>query len=317
MSAPTPRSRAKAKATTDREAPDSRASTRRPAAAKKTTAKKNAVEKSTVEKTAVEKTGQEKSTVEKAGATRTGAEKAGEGSAAAATPRRRSSGARKELVERQILDRATALFAERGFAGTSLQDIAEASGLTRPALYYYFSSKEELLVRLVRETTMDVAEQLEALAAEHPDLAPDAHLRALVRTSTAFQARHRDQFRLLLRSEAELPDDVTELYTDGRRRVLRAYQAVIERGISAGLFRPVNSRTATLGLIGMVNWMTWWSQPDDDVSAIADEFAELAVASVLLHCGRDEAPASVHAVLAMLKDDISLLEHRLGEIDPS
>ncbi|BCJ50383.1 hypothetical protein Asp14428_18580 [Actinoplanes sp. NBRC 14428] len=230
-----------------------------------------------------------------------------------AAPRRRSSGARKELVERQILDRATALFAERGFAGTSLQDVAEASGLTRPALYYYFSSKEELLARLVRETTMDAAEQLEAL----PELAPEEHLRELVRTSTTFQARHRDQFRLLLRSEAELPADVTELYTDGRRRVFRAYQSVIERGVTAGVFRAVDVRTVTLGLIGMVNWVTWWNQPDVDIAAVADEFAGLAVASVLLHRDRDAAPASVHAVMAMLKDDLALLEHHLGETERS
>ena len=50
---------------------------------------------------------------------------------------------------------ATNLFAERGFAGTNLQDIAEATGLTRPALYHYFKSKESLLSRLVAELTLD------------------------------------------------------------------------------------------------------------------------------------------------------------------
>lgn len=220
-------------------------------------------------------------------------------------------------MEREILDRATALFAERGFAGTSLQDIAEAAGLTRPALYYYFSSKDELLARLVRETTMDAAEQLEALVAAHPELEPDAQLRELVRHSTIFQAQHRDQFRLLLRSEAELPADITELYRDGRRRVFRAYRTVIERGISAGIFRPVDVRTVPLGLIGMVNWVAWWNQLEDDVTPIADEFAELAVASVLLHRRDDSAPASARSVLAMLKDDIALLEHRLGASESS
>ena len=40
------------------------------------------------------------------------------------------------------MEEATRLFADRGFAGTSLQDIADATGLTRPALYHYFGSKE-------------------------------------------------------------------------------------------------------------------------------------------------------------------------------
>ena len=65
----------------------------------------------------------------------------------------RSGTARRELVENEIYEHATRLFAERGFAGTSLQDIADAMGMTRPALYYYVKSKDELLAKLVTEVT--------------------------------------------------------------------------------------------------------------------------------------------------------------------
>lgn len=229
----------------------------------------------------------------------------------------KSSTSRKVLVEQQILGRATALFAERGFAGTSLQDVADATGLTRPALYYYFSSKDQLLARIVRDTTMDVAERLEAVATDQPDLGPVAHLRELVRRSTVFQAEHRSQFQMLLRSEAELPADITDLYTAGRRRVLRTYLTTIERGVSAGVFRPVDARTAALAVIGMVNWVAGWNQLDEDAAAVAERLAEMAVASVLLHRGPDVAPATARDVLAMLKDDIALLEHRLDDLDRS
>lgn len=63
-------------------------------------------------------------------------------------------------MESQIMEEATRLFADRGFAGTSLQDIADATGLTRPALYHYFGSKEELLSRLVSELTEGPADEL-------------------------------------------------------------------------------------------------------------------------------------------------------------
>ena len=53
-------------------------------------------------------------------------------------------GTRRELVENEMYEHAIRLFAERGFAGTSLQDIADAMGVTRPALYYYVKSKDEL-----------------------------------------------------------------------------------------------------------------------------------------------------------------------------
>ena len=56
---------------------------------------------------------------------------------------------RRELVENEMYEHAARLFAERGFAGTSLQDVADAMGVTRPALYYYVKSKDELLSKLV------------------------------------------------------------------------------------------------------------------------------------------------------------------------
>ena len=68
---------------------------------------------------------------------------------------------RRELVEAQIYEQATRLFAERGFAGTSLQDIADAMGMTRPALYYYVKNKDQLLARLVTEITEGPAADIE------------------------------------------------------------------------------------------------------------------------------------------------------------
>ena len=64
-----------------------------------------------------------------------------------------ASTVRKELVESQMYETAAKLFALRGFAGTSLQDIADEMGITRPALYYYVKSKDELLAKLVTEIT--------------------------------------------------------------------------------------------------------------------------------------------------------------------
>ena len=55
---------------------------------------------------------------------------------------------RYELVENELLARAADLFAERGYNGTSLQDIADTMGMTRPAIYHYFENKDALLVAL-------------------------------------------------------------------------------------------------------------------------------------------------------------------------
>ena len=84
---------------------------------------------------------------------------------------------RRELVEAQIYEQATRLFAERGFAGTSLQDIADAMGMTRPSLYYYVKNKDQLLARLVTEITEAPAAATEEIAEREVD-APDQAARA-------------------------------------------------------------------------------------------------------------------------------------------
>jgi AcrR family transcriptional regulator len=61
----------------------------------------------------------------------------------------RTVGSAAEETRRRILDEATALFVERGYAGTSIRDISERLGMTKGALYYHFSSKEELLYAIV------------------------------------------------------------------------------------------------------------------------------------------------------------------------
>ncbi len=77
------------------------------------------------------------------------------------------------------------------------------------------------------------------------------------------QASQRARFRVLVRSEAELPDALSKAYDQGRRRVLREFSSVIDEGVRRGQFRPVDPRIAALGVIGLCNWVAWWHRPGD------------------------------------------------------
>ena len=215
---------------------------------------------------------------------------------------------RRDLVMTEIYDQATRLFAERGFAGTSFQDIADAVGLTRPALYYYVKSKDELLAKLVAEITERSAAGITAIA-RRADLDPATKLHAIMTTSVQRQAQYAARFRLLIRSEAELPDDLARAHEAGRRAVLKAVARVIDQGIEEGVFRPVDARIAALGLLGMNNWVAWWFQPDgnDDAETIASQLAGMAVAAVR---SRDQEPAAAGpaGVLQQIRQDLDRLE---------
>ena len=219
--------------------------------------------------------------------------------------------ARHGLVEHEIYERAIRLFADRGFAGTSLQDIADALGITRPALYYYVKSKDELLARLAADVAGGSAAQIAELAAR-PDLDAAGKLREITRLTVVRVAAQPERFLLLIRSEADLPPDLSAAYDASRRAVLKAVTGVIEDGIRAGQFRPADARVAALAVIGMGNWVACWFDPGrDSAGAVAGQLADMALAAVQ-HADQGTANSDGPAVaLAMLRQDLDHLERLL------
>ncbi|SFO35928.1 MULTISPECIES: TetR/AcrR family transcriptional regulator [Actinomadura] len=224
-----------------------------------------------------------------------------------------AAGTRRSLVEGQILDAATELFAARGYAGTSLQDIARETGLTRPALYHYFPSKEALLLRLVKEVAVGPASELRQTRMRE-DLSVADRLREMAASVARLQARHPERFRLLIRSEADLPDEISEAYDTARRDVLREFTALISEGIGTGELRAVDPRVAALGIIGLCNWVAWWHKPGDDEAdrRVVTELAGMAVATVLAGDPREASGTGVARVVELLKQDVTALETLLS-----
>src|SRR5712691_7607264 len=83
------------------------------------------------------------------------------------------------VLPETILQAATRLFIDKGFDGTSMNDIADALGVTRTAVYYYYKNKVAILVALTDNITR-VAAQLAEQAAQHEHLPPLEALRTLV-----------------------------------------------------------------------------------------------------------------------------------------
>ncbi|MHA3701102.1 TetR/AcrR family transcriptional regulator [Jatrophihabitans sp. YIM 134969] len=238
-----------------------------------------------------------------------------DGRTAAARERGGTVGTRRALVESQILEAATELFAARGFAGTSLQDIAEATGLTRPALYHYFSSKEDLLSQLVKEVTVGPATDLRRLR-RSTSMSVSERLHAMAAAVAGLQARHPARFRMLVRSEGDLPEALATPYDAGRRSVLREFSSVIDEGVRSGEFRAVDPRTAALGIIGLCNWVAWWHRPGDEVEdqRVVASLADMALSSVVAHDRRPTAAGGLGRVVELLKQDLAALE-RLAATD--
>lgn len=227
---------------------------------------------------------------------------------ASATPKRRGRpNVRRELVEREIKENAARLFAERGVAGTTLQDIADATGLTRQAVYHYVANKDELFGQLVSEVAAEPAQLLHEINAIE-GLDPATRLYRMAESIALNQMASPDRFRLLIRSEADLPESLAEGYRSSRRQVLRELTAVIDAGITAGQFRDVDARTAALGVIGMLNWIAWWYREGDDRAAIAAQLSDMAVHALRAEGAVQQSDPGPLGAISDLRRDLDRLE---------
>jgi AcrR family transcriptional regulator len=164
---------------------------------------------------------------------------------------------------REVLDEAARLFTERGYGGTSMDDVANAVELTKGTLYHHFPGKAEILVEVYDEAADFVLANTHEVPPDTP--APEA-VRLLVRSVLELIEQRRNQVVLF---HQEMPWVEQWLPAADARRVrhkMREYidyvESVIKRGVSAGDFEKVDVHATAQTLIGMVTWSYRWWEPE-------------------------------------------------------
>ena len=218
-------------------------------------------------------------------------------------------------MEGELFEQAATLFAEKGFAGTTLQDIANAMGLSRPSLYHYIQSKDELLERLVEDVTAAAAELVTVVAGD-VTLTADEKVRQTVRGMVKLIAEQPSRFRLLAQSETAMPAELARKQARLRRQVLSALVGIIDEGKQAGLFRPVDSRVAAFGVIGAWNWVAWWYRRGDR-GEIAEQLADTAVHGLLADRSGSTSATRTEELFGLVREDLSRLEAVIKRERPS
>jgi TetR/AcrR family transcriptional regulator len=174
----------------------------------------------------------------------------------------------------EMLARAAELFAARGYAGTSMNEVASACGVTKPALYHYFRDKDALLTAIAQghvDHLEDIVSEVGALK-----LTPAAHLRELIVRFVRDYADSQHEHRVLTEDVKFLPDDQRRRVLDVERRVVAAFAqaiAAVRPELEAGgLHKPL-----TMLLFGMMNWLFMWLKPDGALTheAMSEVVADL------------------------------------------
>ncbi|HET9449297.1 MAG TPA: TetR/AcrR family transcriptional regulator [Aggregicoccus sp.] len=177
---------------------------------------------------------------------------------------------------RGILETAARLICERGYEGTSMQDIAAACRMTKAGLYHHVQSKEQLLLAIMTYG-MDVFE--ERVLAHVRDLQdPVERLRRCMRLNIDLVTRGwSKEVTIILHEHATLHGEARE-YIDGRKkRYVRFLEESFAEAVKLGRIRPVQPTVAAFAFLGMVLWIYKWFQPDGRLSdeQVADGMIDL------------------------------------------
>jgi len=153
-----------------------------------------------------------------------------------------------------VLASAIEAFAERGYSGTSVQHILEATGLSKPTLYYYFKSKAELF-RAILDHAYDVSFDLLKIAVEHETTAEEKLIAAAMAWFT-FANRHKNLMRLVLATNFAAPKEVpTDTIDQNRRkRHFEFLEAIIrQEQLNGELDASYDAAELTHGILGSIS----------------------------------------------------------------
>lgn len=193
----------------------------------------------------------------------------------------KKAGPRRDLMERELLERAAEIFAARGFANTTLQDIADAAKVGRTTLYHYFKSKDEFLTALVEDVTITASRRMRTIRMK-AEVTPGERLRQAALTQLEWLLERPNRFKVLVRDEHTLPPEILRRHEGAKRDVLAEFTAIIQAGIDAGEFNDGHARVMALSVIGMCNWSVWWFNPKGAMTPaqMGELIADMAVRAV-------------------------------------
>jgi len=174
---------------------------------------------------------------------------------------------KSERRRQEILQRATECFDRKGYANTTLDDIAKAVGIKREGIYYYFKNRAQILLEIIEPQSIALVDGISAIVGDGT-ASPKEKFRAAIRN-------HLERFdRYCLEMTVSLRDgrfDGEPEVRDAMVRIWKAYETcwarLIAEGQASGEFRTIGDpKMLAFGILGMCNWLARWYDPRKPVT---------------------------------------------------
>ncbi len=192
-----------------------------------------------------------------------------------------------------VLDAAGRLFRLKGFATTTVRDIAEAAGVLPGSLHYRFRTKESILLALMERGIQSAEAAFRKGVGESRQ--PVERLRAAIRAHTELLIGGDDATYVLLYEGRNLEGESRAAMTRLRDRYDALWDGLLYQAVGAGLLRnDTDVKLTRLLILGALNWIPQWFNPEGGKTAaeVADVFADTLLAGLVDERERPNPPAS-------------------------
>jgi AcrR family transcriptional regulator len=184
-------------------------------------------------------------------------------------------------ARRTIIDEATRLFSEYGYAGTTMRDIGEAVGVLPGSLYAHIDGKETLLLEIV-ESGID---EFIAAAAKASQIAePAERMRAAIKAHIEVVAAQPSRTLVVFHQWRYLTGPNRARIVEKRARYEDIFTAAMKDGVKASKFSErLDERITVLGVLGALNWTAEWYSPQGpaDADVVGDRLADVLLTGLL------------------------------------
>ena len=163
----------------------------------------------------------------------------------------------------KILKASAKIFAEKGFHRTSVRDIARVTRMSLAGLYYYFTTKEELLYLIQERCFVTLLQRWEQAANSEMDAR--ARIRVFAENHLSFFWHNMHEMKVMAREDESLTGEFAEKILVLKRRYVKVLLDLIGALADKVNGKGIDLRVATFALFGMMNWIYTWYQPKRDM----------------------------------------------------
>lgn len=181
--------------------------------------------------------------------------------------------------KQQIHQQATVMFMAKGYAASSMRDLAQVLGIEAASLYSHINSKQQILHKICFEMASVFFKAIDTIDQQDPvkrlRMAITAHFKVI--------ADHPDASAVFFNEWRHLEEPALSEFLSLRSKYQEFYSKIIQQGIETGRFKKIDPKLAMMTVLSAINWTHQWYRPDGKLSRneIGDQLSQLLISGLV------------------------------------